>query len=207
MHERLFSIGQVLKEGWELTKAHLGFLIVFQLIIFAIMALFGGVDPEGKWVLWQMLGWAVLILAKMGLYNSALLITGGVQPGFNQLYQNWRMFIAWAIASFLFALMFMIGLALLIVPGLYILARYGFFPFFILDKDAGPVEALQMSAKATYGIRWPVFLLFMSFLGLNIVGALLFGVGLLFTIPTTLLAFAIVYRRLTGTDQAEIEPV
>ena len=203
MKEHPFAIGQVIKEAWELTKAHLGFLIGFQLIIFGIMALFGGLDPEGKWVLWQMLGWVVLILVKMGLYNSSLLITGGIQPGFNQLYQNWRMLISWVIASFLFGLMFMIGFALLIVPGLYIWARYGFFPFFILDKDVGPIEALKMSAKATEGIRWQVFLLFISCLGLDILGALFFGVGLLFTIPITLLAIAIVYRRITGTAQAE----
>ncbi len=192
-----FSISESFQEGWRLTKANLGFLIGFQIILFLLTLLFSGGHEGIRWASWHVLGWILVILVKMGLYNSTLLITAGVKPGFDQLYRNWRMFVSWVVASILFAIMLVIGFILLIVPGCYVLAKYGFFPFFILDKNIGPLEALKQSGKATEGIRWPIFLLFLACLGLNILGALLLVVGLLITIPVTLLAVATVYRKIT----------
>lgn len=191
-----FMVGEVIKEGWRLTKANLGYLIAYQIIMIALFLLFSGSYHGLAGLIWEIIGWAVFILVKMGLYNSALLITKKTKPEFEQLYQNWPSFLSWVIASILFSIMFAIGLALLIVPGCYILAMYGFFPFFILDKGVGPLDALKESARATKGIRGLVFLLFLACFGLDLLGLLFFGVGLLLTIPVTLLALTVAYRRI-----------
>lgn len=200
MGEQRFTIGGAFEEGWRLTKENLGFLIGYQIILYVLSFIFG-ISYEGRGLtLWYLFGWALIVLVKMGLYKSSVLIVDSIKPTFEQLYKNWRLFISWVVAGFLFGIMFAIGLILLIVPGCYILARYGFFPFFIIDKEAGPIEALKLSAKATEGIRWPIFLLFLACLGLDILGFLLLGVGLLITIPITLLALAKVYRQITATN-------
>lgn len=188
-----FSISELLKRGWELTKEYLGFLIAYQIILWILVGLMAA--AEDRWFLHLAL-WILVIFAKMGLYGAALLISREFKPGFDQLYIHWRKFFSWIIANILFGLMFVIGLILLIVPAFYVLSRYGLFPFFIIDKDSGPIEALKQSSKATEGIRWDLFLFFLAAIGINILGALVFGVGLLVTIPVTLLALTTLYRRL-----------
>jgi uncharacterized membrane protein len=206
MSEKDFSIRAVLKEGWELTKVNMGFLFVYQIILYVISILLSGNEGGWKMAPLYILGYIIVILGKMGLYQSILMMTTGNKPGFDQFYRNWPQFFSWVVAGILFGLMFVIGLILLIVPGCYVLARYGLFPFFILDKQLGPLEALKQAGEATEGVRGQLFLLFLACLAVNIVGMLFFLIGLLITVPITLLALATVYRKLTGQEKNSIQP-
>lgn len=206
--QQSWKIGNFISEGWKFTKEHLGFLISYVIIGLVMSLLFSGVADalmeQGRTllaILMHLAGWVVGTFIQMGLYNSALLITSGIKPGFNQLYSNDKHFVSYAISSILFSIMVLIGFLLLIVPGFYIMARFWLFPFFILDKDMGPVEALKAASEASEGKRWFLFLLILVLVLLNIAGALLLGIGLLFTIPITFLALALVYRRLTNTEK------
>lgn len=199
MNGKFFSISAELREGWELTKVNMGFLVVYQVILYAI-SLFTGAYQ------WSWLLIPIVVLGKMGLYKSVLLMTTGEKPGFDQFYKNWPQILSWIGANILFAIMLFVGLFLLIVPGLYVLARFGLFPFFILDKNLGPLESLKEASIASEGVRWPLFLLFVVCLVLNILGVLFFGIGLLITVPVTLLALAAVYRKLTGQAETSIQP-
>lgn len=206
MNEKNFSISAVLKEGWELTKVNIGFLVVYQIILYAVTLLLGGTEGGWKMAPLHLLGFVIGTLGNMGLYQSSLMMTTGNKPGFDQFYKNWPQFLNWIVANFLFGVMFVIGFILLIVPGFYVLGRYSLFPFFILDKNLGPLESLKGASDATEGIRWQMVLLNLAVLGVNILGMLFFFVGLLITIPVTLLALAIVYRRLTGQAKNSIQP-
>lgn len=201
-----FSLGAVLKEGWELTKVNIGFLVVYQIILYAVAILFGGNEGGWKMAALHLIGFAIVMLGKMGLYQSILIMTTGNKPGFDQFYRNWPLFFSWLVANLLFGLMLVIGLVLLIVPGCYVLARYGLFPFFILDKKLGPLDALRQAGESTEGMRGQLFLLFLVCFALNILGMLFFLVGLLITVPVTLFALATVYRRLTGQEKNSIQP-
>lgn len=208
MDGKSFSVGEVISEAWKFTKDHLGYLLSFMVIYFLINGLFTALNYKTDSVPISLLGTVITTFIYMGLYNSALLITEGVRPNLDQLYANWAKFAPWILASILFGLMLLAGLALLIVPGLYLLARYGLYTFFILDRDKnlGPIEALKAAAKASEGHRWDLFLLYMSCFGLNLLGILLLGFGLLFTVPLTVIALAIAYRRLTGDVALITEP-
>lgn len=206
MIDKKFSIKAVLSEGWELTTVNVGFLIVYQIILYAIAFLFGGSEVGWRSAPLHIIGFIIVTLGKMGLYNSILILTTGGKPSFDQFYRNWPQFISWVIASILFALMFVIGLILFIVPGCYVLARYGLFPFFILDKKLGPIDALKQAAQATEGVRWDIFLLFATCIAINLAGILFFLIGLLITVPITLLALATVYREITGQAKDSIQP-
>lgn len=193
MSDRPFYIGEAIKSAWEFTKAHLGFLIVYQLIliIFSLLTHF----TKDQWF-WVIICTLITILLKMGFVNSALLITKGIKPQFDQLYKNWRLSIRWVVANFLFGFMFIIGLILFIIPGLYVWARYGFYSFALLDQNLGPIQALQKSAEITKGNRWHVFWLFIVCALLDLLGIMLFGIGILITGPLALITLAIVYRQL-----------
>lgn len=206
MENQLFSISDALKQAWKFTKENFFFLLIYQIILFIILGFLGTAQEKWEWSILHLLGWFIVILGKMGLYNSSLMIVDEQKPHFDQLYTNWRLLYSWIVASFIFGVAFVIGLMLFIVPGLYIWARYGFYPFIILDKNSGPLEALNLSAEITHGNRWHVFLLFFACTILDILGALFFGIGLLITIPITLLALAIVYRQLASRAKSAITP-
>lgn len=208
MQSKSFKIVDMIKEGWELTKINIGFLVVYQIILFFLIWLFSGSQTDWKLIFSpiQIVGWIIILLGKMGFYHSALLLTKGLKPRFNEFYSHWRLLFSWIIASFLFGIMFAVGLFLLILPGLLVWAIFGFYPFFILDKGSGPIEALKQSAKATKEIRWQVLLLFLACAGLDLLGLLFFGVGLLIAAPVTLIAIATVYRKITGQSRTSIQP-
>lgn len=198
MQGQQFTVEEVLSNGWRLAKAYFPFLIGYLGILFLLGIVFSGSHGGLRSSLFHLFGWVVVFIAKMGLYNSALLITKDIKPNFEQLYASWRHLISWVAASFLFGIAFFFGLVFFIVPGCYVLAKYGFYPFFILDKNMGPIEALQAAGKASEGRLWTLFLLFITCFAINAVGVLLIGVGLFFTIPITLLALATAYRKLTS---------
>ena len=77
----------------------------------------------------------------------------------------------------------------------YLSLKTNFFSYFILDKDMGPVEALSESLTRTTGLEFELFIIYTILALINLVGALLFGLGLLFTIPYSWLVVSVIYTR------------
>ena len=78
---------------------------------------------------------------------------------------------------------------------IYLAVRYGMVRYAVLDH-AGIVESLRKISKFTRGVIWKL-IGFLVLLGLlNLVGALLFLVGLLVTVPISIIAYAHVYLKL-----------
>lgn len=76
------------------------------------------------------------------------------------------------------------------------------YPFFIVDKDADIVEALRYAYRLSHENLGTVLIFFLYAIGVNILGAIVCGIGLFITIPLTAVAFAGLYRTLqagTGT--------
>lgn len=76
------------------------------------------------------------------------------------------------------------------------------YPFFIVDKDADIVAALRYAYRLSHENLGTVLIFFLYAIGVNILGAIVCGIGLFITIPLTTVAFAGLYRTLqagTGT--------
>ncbi len=86
---------------------------------------------------------------------------------------------------------------LLIFPGIYFAIKYKFFIYFILDKSNNAGESLKASAIITRNHMWKLFLFYILIFIINIIGVLVIGVGLLVTLPLSMLAEAHVYRKLS----------
>ena len=95
-----------------------------------------------------------------------------------------------------------VGLILLIVPGIIIGIMFGFAAYIVIDKEAPPVEALRESLALTKGNRWKLFLLGLALVGINIIGACLLLVGLLVSLPVSTFAVVHAYRVLSGKDKS-----
>ena len=97
-------------------------------------------------------------------------------------------------------------LILIIIPIFYMSIRLFFVLCFIVDQESGATESISQSWTITSGHFWSLFWLFLVILGINILGALAFFVGLLFTIPFSSLILMMAYRQMVNqyTEEEEI---
>lgn len=73
---------------------------------------------------------------------------------------------------------------LLIIPGIIKAYEYYFVHYILAENpNISTKRALQISKAMTQGYKWNIFILEMSFLGWYLLGALCFGVGVLFVTP------------------------
>lgn len=82
-----------------------------------------------------------------------------------------------------------------IALSLYMVLRYMMARFAAVD-GFGIMDSLHESARMTRGIQWHLLLFVITLVFLNLLGALVFLVGLLVTVPISLIAFADVYLAL-----------
>jgi uncharacterized membrane protein len=87
-------------------------------------------------------------------------------------------------------LVILLGLMMLVLPGIYFGISYVFSPLFVWFHDMSPAEALRLSRKSVSGNFTQIFLLVMILAGINLLGILALGVGILLTMP---FSFCVVY--------------
>ena len=211
MSVKRFSKGEAIRFGWETTKSNLGFFIGLLLIVFIIAAFFSGFGSlfeESLPFLSLIFNLGSLVfnlIISIGFIKVALKFYDGKKGEFGDFFTfTGSLLLTFFAGSLLFGLIIVLGYILLIIPGIILMIKLQFFNYFIVDKDMGPIEALQASWGITKGVKWELFL-FMLLLGLlNIAGFLLFIVGLFISIPITILATAYVYRKLS-TDAGSID--
>lgn len=107
-----------------------------------------------------------------------------------------REFFPFLLGAVVYGLLVALGFLLLLVPGIYWAVKYGFWGYALIDKKLNPLDALRVSAELTAGEKWHLLGFGLALLGVNLLGALALGVGVLVTLPTSALAAAYVYRRL-----------
>ena len=93
----------------------------------------------------------------------------------------------------------------------YLGVRFQFYNYLLVSGDTGVIDALHQSFVMTKGAVWKLSLFALLVVLINIAGLLVFIVGLLATIPMTLIAYARVYRilqqRLAGTPAPLAPPI
>ncbi len=112
------------------------------------------------------------------------------------LFANIHLLGKYIIAYILMALCIVWWFILLVIPGIYIAYRLSFMQYYMVDQNSGPIDALKQSRYAT---KWHVrklIWLSLLFVLINILWLLVVWIGLLWTIPTTIIAYAYVYERI-----------
>ncbi len=71
-----------------------------------------------------------------------------------------------------------------------------FFPYFIISKEMGAIEALKKSYEITEGQSLNLVLFFITLIMINLVGLIPLGLGLVFTIPFSLVATGVMFTAL-----------
>ena len=87
-------------------------------------------------------------------------------------------------------------LFLYLLPCFYMWIKIQFFPYFIISKEMGAIEALKKSYEITEGQSVNLVLFFMTLIMINLLGLIPLGLGLVFTIPFSLVATGVMFTAL-----------
>ncbi|OGR30797.1 MAG: hypothetical protein A2139_07270 [Desulfobacca sp. RBG_16_60_12] len=184
--------------GWDLFKQyHTGFVgfcllnLVIQLALNAI----------------PYLGTAVSVVVStpllMGNFIVSAKLLQGQTPEFRDFFAGFQFFLPLVLLSLIAGLFIGIGMALLIIPGIYLAVAYLFAAYLVVDRRLDFWPAMELS-RLTVNPQWFGYFAFMLLLALlNLAGALLLGLGLLVTIPVSFCAVTVAYADLFGIESKE----
>ena len=92
--------------------------------------------------------------------------------------------------SLLIFLIVLLGFIMLIIPGIYFAVSYVFSHLFVWFYDKEPSEAIRLSKLTVSGNFRQILLLFLILAGINLLGLMALGIGILLTMP---FSFCVVY--------------
>jgi uncharacterized membrane protein len=205
--EKVFSIEESLKFSWKKLTENSGVLLGASVILFVVNFISGWVSEEYEAGGIGGLGFillAISIVISIGYTIIGLKVARGEVASIQQLIPPAN--IAWKYFVVSIALGFLIlgGLILLIVPGIYVMVRFMMATYAVID-GAEIWDSFKQSTKLTEGHKWDLLWFVLVLLGINIVGMIPFGLGLLITTPITFVAFAHVYDKLKHKAHAHSE--
>jgi len=126
----------------------------------------------------------------VGYYLFIRHIQTAKEPYFGTFFLGFYKFVPLLILNLLMTVVITIGFTLLILPGIYLTISYLFTHLLVNFYDISPTESLTLSRKIVKGNFMQILWLWLILLGINMLGALALGVGLLLTIP---FSFCVIY--------------
>jgi len=218
-----FYISEVLNEAWEKTSGAKGTFWLAIIIYIAIsiglsivsqifLAIIANVTANNETIVilfsivFQLLFNIVLLPVGMGLVilgirrsAGASIQAGSIMGYFSSMF---RLFFTYLLLT----VMILIGFLLLIIPGIYLSVAYYFALPLVAEKGLRPWEAMEISRKAI-SKRWFTMFFFFIILSLIIIASMIpLGIGLIWTLPMSLIAYGIIYRNMFGIrDETLVE--
>lgn len=188
-----FSIKTLLSTAWKLFTKHWVVLIgamVISVIFNNIPNIILGNDSQ----IASLLSYLVSIFFMAGMLRIMLTAVDGKTPEFSHLFSEGKSFLRLLGTAILVNIAVIVGLILLVIPGIYVGIRLFFALTLVVDKGLGPIAALQESWRMTEGNVFHLLKLWLVFIGLTILGVLALIVGLLVAMPVATLLITAVYR-------------
>lgn len=196
-----FTIKEALSFGWSKYKEHWKFLVPLCIVMAIFYGFVSYTQPrDGIHMsigILQFLGNIIIAYLSIGIINVMLRIYRAEPIEIKNLFLSWSIFWKSMIGSILVSLTVLAGFILLVIPGLVWWIIYSFYSYFIIEKGVGPVDAMKMSRKITVGERWHILGCFLIAMLINLVGAIVIGIGLFVSVPVSMLMLVYVYKKLS----------
>mgnify|MGYP006967759621 CR=1 FL=1 len=226
MKSQLFSIRSLAKEAWHLFKDHALMLVGVTVFVLGFSGFFLQVQEvanEKFGIFLRIVVFIFTLVAQMvllmGLTNIAVRGVRGKSYGFRDLFRPGEVFGHYVLAALTYAGILLLGFwfsAKLIMMGawnnelyrnsalifLYFLwyftvgIRYMFYSYAIVDRKISWIKALRLSANLTSNGKSKIIFALLFIVAINILGIVPLYLGLLVTIPFSLLFTARLYATL-----------
>ncbi len=196
-----FSIGSAFSSAWETFK-------VKPWSLMGILLLFSGISLAIGLIETLLTGSTIVLGLQFTLIRSGVSAFGQmlfIKMGLNIHYKSinetgvypdvgtWMKIFG---ASILYSLLIIIGLILLIIPGIYFSVKYVLYTYVIVDQDQGVIDSFSEAGNLAKGNWWKLFLLSIITGALSFSGLLLLGVGVIFTSTLSQLIWMHAYLQL-----------
>ena len=185
--------GKYLREGWELFKQNAGGFIGFALVFFIIQAILGYLPRVG----------GLISLAISGPLYAGFYLVCAKQlqrqtPVFQDFFTGFNFFLPLLVLTVISSILILLGLVLLILPGIFLMVCYLFAAMIVIDRRLDFWPAMELSRR-TVQPQWFGFFVFLLLLVLiNLGGAALLGLGLLVSLPVSACAVTAAYHDIFG---------
>ncbi len=199
-----FSITALLKEGFRRTYGvkltFVGAIIIYIIISFFVNQALKFIFPYGE--------------SLLNLYAASILeaiLTIPILVGINMLavkrardetltipsiFDYYHLIIPLMLAYLAMTALIVTGVILLVLPAIYLIVSYIFTYTLIVDKGLDIWDAMELSRK-TVTKQWFRFFGLALVSGVIVfVGAIPFGVGLIWALPTIYISYGLLYHRL-----------
>jgi hypothetical protein len=203
-------VGAALSDGWRAFLRNWDVLVALTGIVLGAAAGFGLVvallEDSRLAAPVAVIGLVVVQGLLLGHVRAAITIVDGHRPTLRTLVERPDRVVAYLVATVVFALLALMLSLLLVVPGIVYIVAHALYAHGIVDPGDRPLQALRRSRAITRGSRWGVFGLLILVAAMNTIGALLFGIGLLVSLPVSAMALAHAYRTLSQQPAPTHEP-
>ncbi|HXS10216.1 MAG TPA: hypothetical protein VN852_09535 [Candidatus Krumholzibacteria bacterium] len=198
---RGLPLSEAVRFGWKTVQSSFAFILLTLVVAAIVPSIieWGGehvFHHDGQVFLIKVISCLVSATFGLGLSKIYLRFRDGEKPIFENLFDGVARAHIWFASTLIATVAILMGLVLLIVPGIIMMLRLWMVGFVLVDERTGPIDAIQRSWDITRGHTMDLLVFFIALLGLNILGAVCLLVGLFVTIPISGLAMAYVYREL-----------
>lgn len=198
----VFSKSEAIKFGFQVAKKNifffLGVMVIWAFITIISSSVQGSLNANKQILvsfLFSLFMWVINSIFAMGVIKITLEFVSGKNPKLKEIYYTKKVF-NFILASLIRGFVVVLGLIFFIIPGIIFSIKLQYADYLIVDKKLDAVDGLKQSWEMTKGVKWKLFV-FGIILGLiNVLGILCLLVGLLITVPLTMVANAFVYRKL-----------
>ena len=214
MTSKRFVIDDVLDFGWKVMKANFWFFVGLGLVAMLVIILLNIFYALIESIIIYCIGFIISRVLGIGFTKIALSFCDGRKPSFGTLFEFHDCFWRYLGASLLYYTLLFVGLLLiymfpfvawgvllggpLVIITIIIWAiKFSLWPYFVIDKKLGPIQALKASSRSTMGVTWRLFCFYSLCALTNLLGLLCLVVGIFAAYPTVIVASALVYRHLT----------
>lgn len=192
------NIGEYIGRGWEIFSSNIGGFIGYYVIV-GILSIFLALVPFFG-------GLASAVLAgplRAGFFIVSFKKMKNQKVEFGDFFTGFNYFLPLFLFTFISGIFIILGLILLIIPGLYLAIAYSFALPIIIDRKLDFWEAMEASRQVVSKKWFSVFALVFILGLINFGGVLLLLVGVLFTGPLTVCAQAAAYEDIFGLESNE----
>ena len=194
--KQTIAISEILNTSWQSLKSQLwiliGLLIGYTIISFTLNMLLSAGIP----IIAPLLSLVIGLIFSLGYLKNLFQTLDTIEPQFSAYGQQARKILTYFAANILVSIVICIGFLLLIIPGIYLMLRLQFYLAFIVEEDAGIIDSLQRSWNITKGQELSLFFLFLTMIGLLILGAILLGIGIFVATPLVYMMYCVTFRKL-----------
>ncbi len=186
------DVGKYISEGFRIFEKDMGNFIGYTVLYFLI-SFASGFIPFAP----------LLLLGPLtaGFFIVARKIRKGEAHDFGTFWKGFDYFVPLLLYTLISSILGFVAFLALIIPGIYLAVAWSFAIPFIIFANMEFWDGMEYSRRLITKKWWNIFGLLIVIFFINLVGALAFFIGLLFTVPITYCALYAAFEDIVGTDE------